>query len=53
MSGPKYSSAVTHLESQVEINPEVQMFMQEEFYQAEPYVVSSVMAELSLNSGLR
>ena len=53
MSGPKYSYSVTELESQGVLNPYANMFVQEEFYQADPNVVASVMTQLSLKSGLR
>ena len=53
ISGYKYSYAVTQLESQVVLNPYAHMFVHEEFYQSEPYIVASVMTQLSLNSGLR
>ena len=53
MSVSKYSYAVTHLESQGVLNPDTHMFVQEEFYQAEPDFVVSVMTQLSLKSGLR
>ena len=53
MSGYKYSYAVIQLERQGVMNPDAHMFVQEEFYQAEPDVVESVMTQLSLNSGLR
>ena len=43
MSGTKYSYAVTHLEIQGVLNLDAQMFVQEEFYQAEPDVMASVM----------
>ena len=53
MSGSKYSYAVTQLESQGVLNPDAHMFVQEEFYQAEPDVVASLMTQLSLKIGLR
>ena len=53
MSSSKYSYAITQLESQGLLNPDSHMFVQEEFYQAEPYVVASVITQLSLMSGLR
>ena len=53
MSGSKYSYAVRHMEIQVVLNPDSHMFVQEEFYQAGPDVVASVMTQLSLKSGLR
>ena len=53
MAGTKYSYAVTQLETQGVINPDVHMFVQEEFYQTEPDVVSSIMTQLSIRSGMR
>ena len=53
MSGYKYSYAVTNLEIQGVLNPDAHMFVQEEFYQAEPDAVASAMTQLSLQSGLR
>ena len=53
LSGSKYSYAVTQLEIQGVMNPDAHMFVQEEFYQADPDFVASVMTQLSLKSGLR
>ena len=53
MSGPKYSYAAMHLESQGVFNPDAHMFVQEDFYQSELDVVASVMTHLSLNSDTR
>ena len=53
MLGYKYSYAVTQLEIRGVLNPDAHMFVQEEFYQAEPDVVASVMTQLLLKSGLR
>ena len=53
MSGSKYSYAVTQLESQGLLKLDAHTFVQEEFYQAEPEVVASVMTQISLKSGLR
>jgi hypothetical protein len=53
MSGSKYSYAVTQLESQGFLNPDAHMFVQEDFYQAEPDVVAAIMTQLSLNAGLK
>jgi hypothetical protein len=53
MTGSKYSYAVTQLESQGVINPDAHMFVQEDFYQAEPDVVAAVMTQLSLKVGLK
>ena len=53
MSGSKYSFAVTQLENNGVLNPDAHMFVQEDFYQAEPDVVASVMTQLSLKVGLR
>jgi hypothetical protein len=53
MSGSKYSYAVTQLDSQVVLNPYAHMFVQEDFYQAEPDVVAAIMTQLSLKAGLK
>jgi hypothetical protein len=53
MSGTRYSYAVTQLESQGVLNPDAHMFVQEDFYQAEPDVVAAIMTQLSLKSGLK
>jgi hypothetical protein len=53
LSGSKYSYAVTHLESQGVLNPDLHMFLQEDFYQAEPDVVAAIMTQLSLKAGLK
>ena len=52
MPGYKYSYAVMHLEIQGVMKPDVHMFVQEEFYQAESDIVTSVMTQTSLKSGL-
>ena len=52
MSGTKYSFAVTQLENNGVLNPDAHMFVQEDFYQAEPDVVASIMTQLSLKVGL-
>jgi hypothetical protein len=36
MTGSKYSYAVTHMESQIVLNPDVHTFVQEDFHQAKP-----------------
>jgi hypothetical protein len=51
LSGTGYSYAVTQLESHGVLNPDAHMFVQEDFYQAEPDVVAAVMTQLSLKSG--
>jgi hypothetical protein len=43
MTGSKYSYAVTQLESQVVLNPDAHMFVQDDLYQAEPDVVAAIM----------
>jgi hypothetical protein len=53
MSGSKYSYAVTQLESQGVLNPDVHMFVQEDFYQADPNAVTSIMTQLSHKTGLK
>jgi hypothetical protein len=52
MTGSKYSYAVTQRESQVVLYPDAHMFVQDDFYQAEPDVVAAIMTQLSLKSGL-
>jgi hypothetical protein len=52
MAGSKYSYAVTQLESQGVLNQDAHMFVQKDFYQAEPDVVSSIMTQLSLKARL-
>jgi hypothetical protein len=47
-----YSYSVTQLESQGVLNPGAYMFVQEDFYQAEPDVVAAIMKQLSLKAGL-
>jgi hypothetical protein len=53
MKGSRYSYAVTQLESHGVLNPDAHMFMQEDFYQAEPDVVPAIMTQLSLKAGLK
>jgi hypothetical protein len=53
MTGSKYSYAVTQLESQGVLNPDAHMFVQDDFYQAEPDVVAAIMKQLSLKAGLK
>jgi hypothetical protein len=53
LSGSKYSYAVTQLENQGVLNPDSHMFVQEDFYQAEPDVVAAIMMQLSLKAGLK
>jgi hypothetical protein len=53
MMGSKYSYAVTQLESQGVLYPDAHMFVQDNFYQAEPDVVAAIMAQLSLKAGLK
>jgi hypothetical protein len=52
-SGSKYSYAVTQLQNDGLLNPDAHMFLQGDFYQAEPDVVTAIMTQLSLKSGLR
>jgi hypothetical protein len=53
MSGSKYSYAVTQLESQGVLNPDACMFVQEDFYQAEPDVLAAIMTQLSLKASFK
>jgi hypothetical protein len=43
MSGSRYSYAVTQLAEQGVLNPDAHMFVQEDFYQADPDVVAAIM----------
>jgi hypothetical protein len=52
-SGSKYSYAVTQLQNDGLLNPDAHMFLQGDFYQTEPDVVTTIMTQLSLKSGLR
>jgi hypothetical protein len=51
MTGSKYSYVVTQLETQGVLNPDAHMFVQEDFYQAEPDAVAAIMTQLSLKDG--
>jgi hypothetical protein len=53
MSGSRYSYAVTQLESEGVLNLDAHIFMQRDFYQGEPDVVTAIMTQLSLKSGLK
>jgi hypothetical protein len=53
MTGSKYSYAVTQIESQVMLNLDAHMFVQDDFYQAEPDVMTVIMKQLSLKAGLK
>jgi threonyl-tRNA synthetase len=54
MSGSRYSYAVTQLErARKVLNPDAHMFVQEDFYQAEPDVMAAIMTQRSLKSGLK
>jgi hypothetical protein len=53
MTESKYSYAVTQLENQGVLNPCTHMFVQEDFYQAEPDVMAAIMTQLSLKAGLK
>jgi hypothetical protein len=50
MTGSKYLYAVTQLESQGVLNPDAHMFVQDDFYRAEPDVMEAIMTQLSLKS---
>ena len=52
-TGTRYSYAVTQQENYGVLNPDAHMFVQEDFYQAEPDVVAAIMTQLSLKSGLK
>jgi hypothetical protein len=52
-SGSKYSYAVTQLHSDGVLSPDALMYVQEDFYQAEPDIVAAVTTQLSLRNGLK
>ena len=52
MSGSIYSFTVEQLEWQGVLHTDAHMFVQEDFYQAEPDVVVAVMTQLSMKAGL-
>ena len=52
-TGTRYSYAVMQLENFRMLNPDAHMFVQEDFYQAEPDVMAAIMMQLSLKSGLK
>ena len=53
LTGNKYSYAVTQLETQGVLNPDAHMFVQDDFYQAEPDIVAAIMTQLALKAGLK
>ena len=53
MSGSKYAFVVSQLEENNVIYPDAHMFIQKDFYQADPDVVASIMTQLSLKAGLK
>jgi hypothetical protein len=54
MSGSsKYAYAVTQLETQAVLHPDLHMFLQSDFYQSEPAAVAAIMTQLSLKVGLK
>ena len=53
MSGLRYGFDVTQLENHGVFRPDAHMFMQDDFYQAEPDAVAMVMTQLSLKTGLK
>jgi hypothetical protein len=53
MTGSKYSYTVTQLETQGVLNPDACMFVQDNFYQAEPDFLAAIMTQLLLKAGLK
>jgi hypothetical protein len=53
MTGFKYLYAVIQMEIQGVLNPDAHMFVQEDFYLAEPDVVAAIMTQVSLKTGLK
>jgi hypothetical protein len=49
MTGSKYSYAVTQLETHGVLHPDSHMFIQEDFYQSDPYVKAHIMTQLDRN----
>jgi hypothetical protein len=43
MTGSKYSYSVTQQDTQGVLNPDAHMFVQEDFYQADPDAVAAIM----------
>ena len=53
MTGSRHSHAAAQLEHQGVLNPDAHVFVQEDFYQAEPDTVAAIMTQLSLKAGLK
>ena len=53
MIGKKYDYAMTQLEIQGVLHPDVNMFAHEDFYQTKPNVVIAIMTQLSLKTSLK
>jgi hypothetical protein len=53
MTGLKYSFAIMQLETQGVLHLDYHMFVQEDFYQANPDITVHVMTQLSLKSDLK
>ena len=51
MTRKSYACAITQLEIQVVLHPDAHMFAQEDFYQADPNVMISIMNQFSLKTG--
>ena len=53
MSDSRYAYAAAQLEHQGVLNPDAHMFVQMDFYQAEPDVAAAIMTQLSLKAGMK
>ena len=53
MTGSRYAYAAAQLEYQGVLHPDAHMFVQDDFYQAEPDAVAAIMMQLSLKAGLK
>ena len=53
MIGKRYDYAMTQLENQGVLHPDVNMFEHEDFYQAKSNVVIAIMTQLSLKASLK
>jgi hypothetical protein len=53
LTGKKYAFIVKQIQEQGVLHPDSHMFIQDNYYQAEPDVVAYVMTQLSLKVGLK
>jgi len=53
LGGNKYAYAAAQIAKNEALHPDAHMFLQHDFYQVEPDVITSIMTQLSLKAGLR